>query len=181
MGRLPPPSDPPERPDGRYGYVEESEPPAGLRRREREATKRGLGRILSSLRPPRPEPRSDPPEEKVKKALVGKAIGKVVEWAIGVGCAAALAWLTTRASRDEVKEVRAECAAEVTARALAVKALLDRLEAEEHARFDAGQAIGESLNKQDAINRHVWESMRGRQRETAPPPVGPKGQAEGRQ
>lgn len=180
MGRLPPPSDPPE-PDGRYAYVEKSDPPEGLRRREREVTKRGLGRILSSLRPPRPEPRSDPPEEKVKKALIGKAIGKAIEWAVGAACVASLGWLTTRASRDEVKDVRAECAAETTARVLAVKALTERLEAEERSRVDAGQAIGESLNKQDAINRHVWESMRGTRRETAPPPVGPKGQAEGRQ
>lgn len=173
MGRLPPP---PDRPDGRYRYVEKSEPPEGLRRREREETKRGLGPLLSS-RPPL----SDPPAEKVKKALIAKAIGKAIEWAVGAACVASLGWLTTRASRDDVKDVRAECAAETTARVAAVKALTERLEAEEKARLDAGQSVGESLNRQDAINRHVWESMRGKQRETAPPPVGPKAQAEGRQ
>jgi hypothetical protein len=175
MGRWPPPSDPPDRPDGRYTYVEKSEPPEGLRRRERAETKRGLGPILSSL-----PPRSDPPEVKVKKALIGKAIGKAIEWAVGAACVASMGWLSTRASKDEVKDVRAECAAEASARVAVVKALTDRLEAEEKARLDAGQAVGESLNKQDAINRHVWEIMRGK-RETAPPPVGPKGQAEGRQ
>lgn len=173
MGRLPPP---PDRPDGRYTYVEKSEPPEGLRRRDREETKRGIGPIFTS-RPPR----SEAPEEKVKKVLIAKAVGKVIEWAVGAACVASMAWLTTRASRDEVKDVRAECAAETTARVAAVKMLTDRLEAEERARLDAGQAVGESLNRQDAINRHVWESMRGKQRETAPPSVGPKAQAEGRQ
>lgn len=173
MGRFPPP---PDRPDGRYTYVENSEPPEGLRRREREQTKRGLGPLLSSRPPP-----SDPPVEKVKKVLIAKAIGKAVEWAVGAACVASLGWLSTRASRDEVKDVRAECAAETTARVAGDKALSDRLEAEERARLDAGQSVGESLNKQDRINRHVWETMPGKQRETAPPAVGPKAQAEGRQ
>lgn len=177
MGRSPPPSDPPDRPDGRYTYVEPSEPPKGLRRpRERQETKRGLGPILSSL-----PPRSDPPEEKVKKALIGKAIGKAIEWAVGAACVASMGWLSTRASKEEVKDVRAECAAEASARVTAVKALTDRLEAEEKARLDAGLAVGESLNKQDGINHHVWERLGGKQRETAPPVVGPKAQAEGRQ
>lgn len=179
MGRQPPPSDPPDRPDGRYTYVEESEPPQGLRRRERQQTKRGIGPILQSLHPSLRPPRTDPPEEKVKKAL-GKVIGKAIEWAVVTACAASLAWLTTRASKDDVKDVRAECAAEASARVAAVKALTDRLEAEEKARLDAGQWVGESLNRQDGINRHVWERL-GKQRETAPPPVGPKAQAEGRQ
>jgi hypothetical protein len=131
--------------------------------------------VLSS-RPP-----SEAPEEKVKKALISKAVGKAIEWAVGALCVATMGWLTTRASRDEVKEVRAECAAEAVARIAGDKAISERLEAEAKARLDAGQSVGESLNKQDAINRHVWESMRGKQRETAPPAVGPKAQAEGRQ
>jgi hypothetical protein len=117
----------------------------------------------------------------VKKALIGKAVGKAIEWAVGAACVASMGWLSTRASKEEVKDVRAECAAEASARVTAVKALTDRLEAEEKARLDAGQAVGESLNRQDGINRHVWERLGGKQRETAPPAVGPKAQAEGRQ
>lgn len=175
MGRRLPP--PPEKPDGRYVYLGASDPPEGLRR-PREDTKIGLGPPIPSSRPP---PRSEAPEEKVKKVLISKALAKAIEWAVGALCVATLGWLTTRASRDDVKDVRAECAAESSARVLAVKALTDRMESDERARLDASQLIGEALNRQDAINRHVWEISGRKKVETAPPYLGPKAQAEGRQ
>lgn len=175
MGRLPP--TPPKRPDGRYAYVAESDPPEGFHRR-------GVDENTDSDPVPSPPYRStssDPPAKKVTKALTAKAVGKVVEWAVGAACVSGLAWLTTRASNQDIKDVRAEVAAESSARATAIKLLSDRLDVEERTRVDAGTSFGESLNRQDAINRHVWEITRKKRDETAPPAVGPKAQAEGRQ
>jgi hypothetical protein len=173
MGRHP---DPPPRPEGRYGYTAPSDPPDGLRRRREEAPK-----PYPLSMPPRSEPTSGPTEEQISKLIRQRAIGKIVEWATGILLAGLVAlvvagwgWITSRPSAAQVQAVSDACEK-------STKELTARIAAEEATRIDAGSVFGDSLNKQDAINRHVWEITRKKRDETPPSPIGPKAQQEGRQ
>lgn len=96
-------------------------------------------------------------------------------------CVAGLGWLTTRASKDDLSNVATTCASASAAHRERENELLALLNEERGQRMDAGAQLGEALNKQDAINKHVWEINRKKRDETPPPALGPKAQQEGRQ
>ncbi len=178
MGRVP------EKPAGRYGYTrEESQPPQGLHRRSRPDIEHPL-----PSEPPRAPAVSDPPLlVKVGRETKKKAIAKVAEYVAGFVVVAictqllsGIDWLTTRASKPDLQVVGSVCLAASSWHEKRENELAEAIAQERAARVDAGGSIGEALNRQDGINKHVWEITRRRRDETPPPPVGPKAQQEGR-
>lgn len=150
--------------------LDESFPPAPIIRPDRHARKwPGPPAVPSSS------------TNSILKSVPAKIVFKVVEWVAVTACIAGLAWVTTRASKDDVKEVAAACASASSAHREREAELAALLAEERGQRTDAGAWLGEVLNKQDAINKHVWEINRKKRDETPPPALGPKALQEGRQ